>query len=241
MTDVAAAELPHASSRNQLEIGSDWQFIMVAVPQWPTQSENDCWFKKDGSAAWQRIENTGDCWRLLEPLLGVRRHNGSGAPALSKPEKYKSQKRSVAKVVCGIVVVAIASFGGIYRDVISKRARELLAPTPGTQFSADIEEGLAKAVVKIRAELPKRIDPMTTLVWASYSGTKMIYENRLEMDAAKVDDGIRNKLSQLVTVNTCASPASRKLLDFGGSYRYVYSDMYAKIVMTLEIDKDKCS
>jgi hypothetical protein len=69
----------------------------------------------------------------------------------------------------------------------------------------------------------------------------MIYDNRLEIEAAKVDDSTKKKLSQLITINTCGSPASRKLLDLGGSYRYVYSDIHAKIVMTVDIYKDNCS
>ena len=93
----------------------------------------------------------------------------------------------------------------------------------------------------MRADLPKRIDATTTLMWVSYSGTKMIYDNRLELEAAKIDDGTKKKLSQLITVNTCGSPASRKLLDLGGSYRYVYSDIHAKVVMTVDITRDNCS
>ena len=99
----------------------------------------------------------------------------------------------------------------------------------------------AKAVVSIRGELPKRIDQMTTLMWVSYSGTKMIYDNRLELEGTKLDEATKKKLAQLITVNTCSSPASRKMIDLGGSYRYVYSDVQAKIVMTVEVDKDKCS
>ena len=225
---------------DELEV-SDWRFISVAAQKHPTKDGNNCWFKKDQFSDWQRIENADDFWTFFEPLLGTRRANGSRAPASPQAIEPKLRKRLATKILVGVVLLAIASVGGIYRDVFIKSARDLMTPASSSQFSADIEEGLAKAVVGMRAELPKRIDATTTLMWVSYSGTKMIFDNRLEIEGSKVDDGAKRKLGQLITVNTCASPASRKLLDLGGSYRYVYSDIHAKIVTTVEISKEQCS
>jgi hypothetical protein len=228
---------------SQLEVSSGWRFITVAVPTGPTQKEDGCWFKNDGSPAWQRIQNQKNFLRVFEPLLDDQRSRVSSVPALSTSKINKSRGWAAAKSLSLISVLIAALFGGVYvyRDVIAKRAHEIFASTSSAQFSADIEEGLAKAIMEMRKGLPKRIDQTTTLMWVSYSGTKMIFDNRLEIDGAKVDDSIKKKLVQLVTVNTCTSPASRKLLDLGGSYRYVYSDMHAKIVLTLDIDKNQCS
>jgi hypothetical protein len=241
MTDADQIELSGTGFPNQLEVSSDWLFMSVAIQKHPAKNENDCWFKKDETADWQRIENTDGFWSLFGPLLGIRGYGEPGTRASSKTRRSKSRKWPVAKILCGIAVLAVASAGGIYRDAIVKGARELLTSTSGTEFSADIEQGLVKAVVGMRAELPKRIDATTTLMWVSYSGTKMIYDNRLDIEGSKVDDSTKKKLGQLITVNTCASTASRKLLDLGGSYRYVYSDIHAKIVTTVEISKEQCS
>jgi hypothetical protein len=242
MTAAGQTEFSDIGLRNQLGVSSEWIFTTVAVQQHPgSDGENDCWFQKDGSTAWERIENTDGFWAFFGPLLGIQGRAAPAAHSSSKPAQTQLRKWPVLKILFGMAALALIAAGVFFRAAIVKSARELLTPASATQFSADIEDGLAKAVGGMRADLPKRIDSTTTLMWVSYSGTKMIYDNRLEIEAAKVDDSTKKKLSQLITINTCGSPASRKLLDLGGSYRYVYSDIHAKIVMTVDIYKDNCS
>jgi hypothetical protein len=242
MTAADRIELSDIGVRNRLGASSEWIFTTIAVPnRLGSNGENDCWFQKDGSAVWERIENTDGFWSLFGPLLGIQGRAAPAARRSSAPAQPRSRKWLVLKIVFVMSLLALIAMGVLFRDTIVRSARGLLTPEPATQVSADIEDGLAKAVGGMRADLPKRIDATTTLMWVSYSGTKMIYDNRLELEAAKIDDGTKKKLSQLITVNTCGSPASRKLLDLGGSYRYVYSDIHAKVVMTVDITRDNCS
>ncbi len=134
-------------------------------------------------------------------------HGGPDAHSLSS--KHRSGALLAGRIFIGVFILMLAVFGFINRDAIVKRTLEILQPS--AQFSADIEVGLANAVREMRLTLPKRIDQTTTLMWVSYSGTKMVYDNRLEIDGSKVDDDVKKKLAQLITVNTCISPASRKL------------------------------
>jgi hypothetical protein len=223
------------------QASSAWRFVSFSVAT-GSHREDGCWLKLDGSPDWYRIENDSKLQNLLVSLLDER---GFGAPDVHPhlaSNKVRSSIWLYAKIVFLALLLSGAAVAASYRDAVTKYAQEFLAVTPATpQFSSDIEDGLAKAVMDIRRSLPKQIDPMTTLMWVTYSGTTMIYDNRLEIDGTKIDDGIKKKLAQLITVNTCGSPASRKLLDFGGSYRYVYSDNHAKVVMSIDIDKTRCS
>jgi hypothetical protein len=232
MADAAQIGFSGAGFPDQLDVSSDWQFISVAVQKRPTKSDSECWLKKDEFSGWQRIENSKGFWKLFGPLLSTQR---------PQFKQNRSFKWTVAKACCGVAVLGLAFLGGNYRDLIFKSARDHFATPANAEFSKDIEDGLAKAIVGIRAELPKRIDATTTLMWVSYSGTKMIYDNRLEADGSKLDDATKKKLAQLIIVNSCSSSASRKLLDLGGSFRYVYSDIQAKLVMAVDITKDQCS
>lgn len=232
--------LADANSRAASQTGSPWQMARLVVAT-GTRKEDGCWLKHEGSQDWQRIEDETHFRTFFEPLLRERTGAEPSLRSHAGAHKLNASVRLAAKIVCVLLLVSGAVFAGAYREAVTKYAHDLFAAAPPPQFSNDIEDGLAKAVMDMRPGLPKRIDQMTTLMWVSYSGTTMIYDNRIEVDGTKIDDAIKKKLAQLVTVNTCGSPASRKLLEFGGSYRYVYSDIHAKVVLNVDIDKNRCS
>jgi hypothetical protein len=49
------------------------------------------------------------------------------------------------------------------------------------------------------------------------------------------------KLRQSVIKNVCGNAATRSILDIGGSFRYLYADIEAKPVMTIDIVQRTCS
>jgi|SRR6185369_5400592 len=215
-----------------------WRFVSLAVASGP-RGEDGCWLKLDGSPDWQRIADDAKLRKLLEPLLEDGNVESGDHPHLAVTT-LKSRLWLATKFLCIAALLAGATMAVGYREAVSKYAQDFLAVTPAPQFTSDIEDAMAKAVTGLRQGLPKRIDQMTTLMWVSYSGTTMVFDNRLEVDSTKVDESTKKKLAQLITVNTCGSPASRKLLDLGGAYRYVYSDMNAKVMLSIDVDKARC-
>ena len=216
--------------------GSEWQFLTVAVPAGDPSREKS-WFKRDGSQKWERVDTFR--WPQLAPLFSdeLSPANDDTKRLVRKRTRWAGR---IAKLSAVLALTAVLALAGTYRDTIANHVRNLWSSYAGPQVSSEIETGLAKAALEMRPGLPKRIDQLTTLMWVSYSGTKMIYDNRLEIDGSKIDENAKAKLAQLVIVNTCGNPQTRKLLDLGGSYRYVYSDRNAKILLTVDIGKSQC-
>ena len=107
--------------------------------------------------------------------------------------------------------------------------------------ASDLEKALADAAHKLQANLPKRIDATTTLMSVKYEAAKLIYENNIAMDGAKFDDAMKANLRQSVTKSICARGETRRVLELGGSFRYVYEDIEAKPVLAIDIARQNCS
>ena len=226
----------HTDMNRAGNTGSEWQFLTVATPAGDLRGEKS-WFKREGSSEWERVDTFR--WPQLGPLFDEQ-FSAANDDARVIIREGRGWGRTIAKLLGLLAVLGGLASAGIYRDAIAKYAHNLPSVYSGPQVSTEIEAGLAKAVLDMRPGLPKRIDQVTTLMWVSYSGTKMIYDNRIEVDGSKIDESTKAKLSQLVTVNACGTPQSRKLLDLGGAYRYVYSDRNAKILLTVDISKNQC-
>ncbi len=124
--------------------------------------------------------------------------------------------------------------------MIKKEQDFMVAPLPSAT-SLDLEKGLANALLKIRMDLPKKIDATTVLTGARNEGTKMIFENIIVTERSKFDDATKDKLRQSVIKTVCGSAETRLILDFGGSFRYLYADIEAKPVMTVDVALHTCS
>jgi hypothetical protein len=193
---------------------------------------------RNGFSEWQRPENVREISTFLPtppPIPGNSASESSAAPA------PKTRRRTVAKVVGGIALLAAVFVAGAFATDIVRGAFSLVARPWAPNNAADIEAGFEKALVRMRAEVPKKIDEITTLTWVRYEGTTMIYENRLAINAAKVDDVMKGKIAQLIVKNVCATAETRRLLNLGASFRFVYSELDARPVMTVDTVKQNCS
>ena len=110
-------------------------------------------------------------------------------------------------------------------------------PAPAT---ISLQDGIASVVTRMRASLPKKIDALTSMIGVENQGTRIIYKDQIAMNGARIDDVRKHGLLRLIVANTCRTPGPRSLLELGGSFRYVYLDINAKPVMTVDVTKQDC-
>ena len=206
-----------------LEQVTNWEGLMV----WGT-----------GFNQWQRAGSVQQILALFETLPPIP---AISASEFRKGQPGKSRGWAVAKFLVGIALFAGAAAGGAYGQILVKAVLDFLTAPSSSTTAPDLEKALASAVVKIRIDLPKKIDATTVLTGVRNERTKMIFENLIVTDGNKFDDAMKDKLRQSVIKNVCGNAATRSILDIGGSFRYLYADIEAKPVMTIDIVQRTCS
>ena len=193
---------------------------------------------RTGFSQWQRAGSVQEILALFEtppPIPAI------SASEFRKGQPGKSWGWAVPKVLLGIALLAAGAAGEAYGQILVKNVQDfLMAPSPGTT-AFELEKGIASALVEMRVDLPKKIDATTVLTGVRHEKTKMIFENLIAMDGSKFDDVMKDKLRQSVTKNICISAETRRILDIGGSFRYLYADIEAKPVMTIDVVQHTCS
>jgi len=191
-----------------------------------------------GFSQWQRAGNVPEILALFQTLPSPV---AVGDSQISKGQSVKPRSRTVAKAFLGIVLLAAAAASGAFGQAWIKAARDFVAAPPSNAAAPDLENGLASALVKIRANLPRKIDATTVLTGVRNEGTKMIFDNLIVADGSKFDDAMKEKLRQSVIKNVCGGAETRRILDIGGSFRYLYASTEAKPVMTIDVERRTCS
>lgn len=69
---------------------------------------------------------------------------------------------------------------------------------------------------------------------------QLIFENIVTTDFSKFDDATKDRLRQSVVRNVCGNAETRKILDIGGSFRYVYTDLQTRPVFDIDVLKTSC-
>jgi GYF domain 2 len=191
-----------------------------------------------GFSQWQRAGSVPEILALFEtpsPIPVI------GASEFRKDQAGKSRGLTVAKIVFGMALLAAAAAGGAFGQGWIKGVRDFLTPPSSSTTAFDLEKGLAIAVVKIRADLPRKIDATTVLTGVRNEGTKMIFDNLIVADANKFDDAMKEKLRLSVIKTVCGGAETRSILDIGGSFRYLYAGTEGKPVMTIDVVQRTCS
>jgi hypothetical protein len=205
------------------------QDLRATLSEFPSWKDLPVW--RDGFSEWQKAGG-------IEELTG---------PTVAPPATNESQAQDpprtwpIGKVLGGIGVLLAVVIGAAFGKAISRAAYDFVARPSAATITKGLEERLAKSLAPFEATLPRKIDDLTTLVSARNEGTKMIFGNRLETDGGKIDDDMKARLREVVTKNVCADKQSRDILDSGGSYRFVYTDINTKPVTTVDIVRSDCS
>jgi hypothetical protein len=117
---------------------------------------------------------------------------------------------------------------------------ECVSPITMDMPRAVREEALACATRALADELnrsmPIRLNEITTVVRATARGGELTYHNRVDADRALFTEGYWRPVKDSIARSTCTTEASRKVISFGGSYRYVWVDREDEPMAELVID-----
>lgn len=240
---TGTANAASSPQQNQSESSerSEWTYTLVATRKDSLGARgHEWWFKHDSASEWQSTGSDKGLLALLASEGSVTAHGASSFLSRLTLAARKPRNWLIAGLALGAAILAAGVISGKVNVWSDESALVLANPPSAPAKTSVIEEGLAKSVVGIRAGLPKKIDDMTTLVWVSYSGTRMVYENRIEVDGRNVDQMLKDKLRKLIIAKICTSATSLKLLNVGVQYRFVYADVNARPVTTVDITKADC-
>jgi hypothetical protein len=212
---------------------AELEALLRQVPSWEGLM---VWGK--GFSQWQKAGSVPEILALFEtpspiPAIGVSKFRTDQAG--------NSKGRTVAKIVLGMALLAAAAAGGAFGQGWVKGVRDFLAPPSSSTTAFDLEKELASALVKIRADLPRKIDATTVLTGVRNEGTKMIFDNLIVADGNKFDDATKEKLRLSIVKNVCGGAETRRILDIGGSFRYLYANTEGKPVVTIDVVQRTCS
>lgn len=191
-----------------------------------------------GFSQWQRAGSVQEILALFKTPPPIPTMSAS---EFRKDRPGKSRGWAAAKILLGITLLAVAAAAGAFGQGWVKGVRDFLTAPSSSTTALDLEKGLASALVKIRMDLPRKIDATTVLTGVRNEGTTMIFENIIVADASKFDEATKEKLRQSVIRNVCGGAETRRILDIGGAFRYRYADAEAKPVLTIDVVQRTCS
>jgi hypothetical protein len=201
---------------------------------------------RHGFGDWQRAGDSREIVACFATPPPIPRNIALDFHSEPLPASKKSRSRWFARILGSICLLALGIVVGAFWDAkavyeFGKGAYSSVMKPPPAKNAGDVEEETAKALIRLRAELPKKIDDTTTLMWVRSQGTRLIFEYRVAVDGAKFDDAIKDKLRLSVTKHLCNGADTRRILALGGSFQYVYSDVAGAHLMTVDVVKDNCS
>src|SRR5262249_48288640 len=158
------------------------------------------------------------------------------------------------KVLGGFALIVAVLIGGYFGKELSRMAQDWLqayrgqsptapstpaAPTAAVPPEVDkmLAERIAEGLEAMRATLPKKVDDATTMVSATNEGSKVTFGYKLGIDGSRLTDEVKAKVREVATKEMCAETLSRQILDLGGSFRLVYTDVNEQPVITVDVVK----
>jgi GYF domain 2 len=212
---------------------AELEALLRQVPSWEGLM---VWGK--GFSQWQKAGSVPEILALFDTPPPIPT---TGNPELRKDRSGRSSGRTVAKILLGTALLAAVAAGGAFGPAWVKAAKDSLTAPSSRATVSDLETVLTGALVKIRADLPRKIDPTTVLTGVRNEGTKMIFDNLIVADVNKFDDAMKEKLRLSIIKNVCGGAETRRILDVGGSFRYLYADTAARPVMTVDVVQRMCA
>ncbi len=212
---------------------ADLEALLRQVPRWEGLM---VWRK--GFSQWQRAGSVPEILALFDMPPPI--------PAISDPvsrtgQPGKSRVWKAARILLGVTLLTAAAAGGAFGPVWVKGVRDVLSAPASSATAPDLEKELASALVNIRPDLLRKIDATTVLTGVRNEGTKIIFDNLILADGNKFDDAMKEKLRLSVIKNVCGGTETRRILNIGGSFRYLYADTEAKPLVTIDVIQSTCA
>lgn len=145
------------------------------------------------------------------------------------------KKNLIYAVLGGVAILAWALSGEIGKFV----GRSAVDRYFEGQSQGAVEMAQAAAANELRAQLPMRIDDLTTLERVMSAGTTLIYQYRVDFTESDVDTAWYQSMKNMLATNVCKQSDMRYALGSGARYQYSYIGndgvMIADFVVT-EVD-----
>lgn len=148
-----------------------------------------------------------------------------------------------------MMLLAVATQTGqlqVPEGASEKIAAECVAPAdydrPMDSFTPDEREAMIACAMRrsaalLNAQMPHRVDEITTLESVDAAGTMVIYNNRVDIDAGAVRAEHRAALEQATRQHVCQQADMVQTISFGGSYRYIWRDTRGALVHDLIVNR----
>ena len=94
----------------------------------------------------------------------------------------------------------------------------------------------ANTAAQMDAQLPKKVDPITTLVSVSSNGPTYNYTYVLDVSMADVRQDNIDSLEAATRQNACSDPAMSQTIALGGAYFYRWVDRTGTRITSMRID-----
>ena len=95
----------------------------------------------------------------------------------------------------------------------------------------------AESARQLNAQMPMRVDEITTVESVAAFGPEFVYNVRLDVDSAAVTGQMRDQMSAGTRSYVCNAADMRRTIGNGGSYRYRWADRAGRTVNEVLIDR----
>jgi hypothetical protein len=137
----------------------------------------------------------------------------------------------------GYAVLLVLSFilaqgiGGIVTATSTSAAQEIEI----------VKEAQRQAAKEWQQQLPIKVDDATTLQNVLSAGATLIYHYRLDFSKSDIDvNDFHNKMSQNLKANVCQNKNMKYIIDYGGSYNYVYLGKDGIVIDDILMNSKSC-
>jgi hypothetical protein len=148
-----------------------------------------------------------------------------------------ARKNLIYALSVGIGVIAFA-FSGEIGKIVGRLAveRYLEGQTQGA-----IEKAQEEAAKQIRAQLPMRVDDVTTLERVVDAGAMLLYQYNVSLTESDLDASWHLNQKNMLITNVCKEPGMRLGLKNGAKYKYDYFGKNGILIAESVVAETDCS
>lgn len=154
------------------------------------------------------------------------------------PEAAPAKKRSVVLRVLGWCALLLAGLVGM--TIGKPIGKEIASAILGGSRAEQMEQALKKAEAVARAELPKKLDDVTTMVAVDHEGNRLRFSYVLDLRKQAFSPTLLQTVRAQILPKLCAEKSTNGL-NAGIVFDYAYRDPQAKSLGSFSIAKGDCS
>lgn len=161
----------------------------------------------------------------------------AGNPEYPKASPKEKQQgfftRAGTWILLFIVVVAAGAIGKTV-------SREGFAWFRERQTDAEIDLAFSKAIVDLRATLPRKVDEHTTVIDVNYENKTMVYQGIVHAKKENLPSDFLSLVKANSVKTNCSNEKLKPALAIGISVRYSYQDEAGKPVGGFQVSQADC-